>query len=174
MSDLHRIIQDNYLCSDMSRYIQRQTGLISAQMEEIDWDSLGAALKSQKLHTQIQLIKFMHNWFNTGKQKQKFYEDTITDCPICCAEKETWTHMFSCPHDDAISLCTLALTKFCSELRKMHTPPIIHQALYYKVAQWCQLPQVTPPRIPSDLTGNHLRNAVDMQLDLGWSNFMKG
>eukprot|EP00957_Ditylum_brightwellii_P000428 33068-Ditylum_brightwellii.AAC.1 len=76
----------------MSRYIQQQTGLISAQMEEVDWDSLGAALESQKLHKQIRLIKFMHNWLNTGKQTQKFYEDAIADCPICCTEKETWTH----------------------------------------------------------------------------------
>eukprot|EP00957_Ditylum_brightwellii_P209299 15361137-Ditylum_brightwellii.AAC.2 len=89
MSDLHKIIQNNYLCSDMSRYIQRQTGLISAQMEEINWDSLGAALESQKMHTQIRLIKFMHNWLNTGKQKQKIYEDAIADCPILCAENET-------------------------------------------------------------------------------------
>eukprot|EP00957_Ditylum_brightwellii_P046260 3510357-Ditylum_brightwellii.AAC.1 len=47
-SNLHKIIRDNYLCSDMSRYIQCQTGLSSTQMEEIDWDSLGAALESQK------------------------------------------------------------------------------------------------------------------------------
>eukprot|EP00957_Ditylum_brightwellii_P093090 7087419-Ditylum_brightwellii.AAC.1 len=54
MSNLHKIIRDNYLCSDMSRYIQRRTGLISAQMEEIDWDSLGAALESQKTaHTNL-------------------------------------------------------------------------------------------------------------------------
>eukprot|EP00957_Ditylum_brightwellii_P203016 15332874-Ditylum_brightwellii.AAC.1 len=81
-------------------------------MEEIDWESLGAALESQKLHTQIRLIKFMHNWLNTGMQKQKFYKDAVADCPICCAENETWTHMFQCPHDDAISLQSLALTKF--------------------------------------------------------------
>ena len=61
--------------------------------------------------------------------------------------------MFQCPHGDAILLRMLALTKFCSELQKMHTAPIIRQVLYYKVAQWCQLPQVTPPRIPPDSTG---------------------
>eukprot|EP00957_Ditylum_brightwellii_P094006 7158053-Ditylum_brightwellii.AAC.1 len=56
----------------------------------------------------------------------------------------------------------------------MHTAPIIHQVLYYKVAQWCQMPKITQSRIPPDSTGNYLRNAVDMQLDMGWSNFMKG
>eukprot|EP00957_Ditylum_brightwellii_P150415 11454001-Ditylum_brightwellii.AAC.1 len=83
-------------------------------MEEINWDSLGTALESQNLHTQVRLIKFMHNWLNTGMQKQKFYEDAIADCPICCAENKTWAHLFQCPHDDAISLRLLALTKFQS------------------------------------------------------------
>eukprot|EP00957_Ditylum_brightwellii_P192671 14670740-Ditylum_brightwellii.AAC.1 len=87
----------------------------------------------------------MHNWLNTGTQKQNFYEDTVADCPICCAENKTWTHIFQCPHDDAISLRSLALTKFQSDLLKMQTAPIIHQALYYKVAQWCQMPKSTQP-----------------------------
>eukprot|EP00957_Ditylum_brightwellii_P065418 4962527-Ditylum_brightwellii.AAC.1 len=69
----------------------------------------------------------MHNWLNTGMQKQNFYKDAVADCPICCTENETWTHMFQCPHDDAISLRSLALTKFKSALIKMRTAPIIRQ-----------------------------------------------
>eukprot|EP00957_Ditylum_brightwellii_P010707 811516-Ditylum_brightwellii.AAC.1 len=61
-------------------------------MDKIEWNRLGNALEHQKLHTQVQLVKFMHNRLNTGKQKQKFYEDTVADCPICCAENETWMH----------------------------------------------------------------------------------
>eukprot|EP00957_Ditylum_brightwellii_P026828 2028582-Ditylum_brightwellii.AAC.1 len=60
-------------------------------------------------------------------QKQKNYEDAVADCPICCAEDKTWTHMFQCPHDNAISLRPLALTKFKSSLIKMRTAPIIWQ-----------------------------------------------
>eukprot|EP00957_Ditylum_brightwellii_P027408 2072258-Ditylum_brightwellii.AAC.1 len=173
-SNLQQWIRNNCLCSDISRYIQRKTGLTNAQMEEIEWDRLGNALERQKLHTQIQLIKFMHNWLNTGMQKQKFYKDAVAGCPICCAENETWTHMFQCPHDNALSLRSLALTKFKSSLIKMSTAPIIWQVLYYKVAQWCRLPTITPLRILSDSTGNILRDAVDTQHDLGWQNFMKG
>eukprot|EP00957_Ditylum_brightwellii_P172448 13128960-Ditylum_brightwellii.AAC.1 len=69
----------------------------------------------------------MHNWLNMGMQKQKFYKDTVADCPICCAENETWMHIFQCPHNDAISLRSLALTKFKSSLIKMSTAPIIWQ-----------------------------------------------
>eukprot|EP00957_Ditylum_brightwellii_P122543 9344861-Ditylum_brightwellii.AAC.1 len=82
--------------------------------------------------------------------------------------------MFQCPHDDAISLQFLALTKFKSSLIKMSMAPIIRQVLYYKVAQWCRMPKIMPPRIPSDSTGDILCNAVDTQCNLGWNNFMKG
>eukprot|EP00957_Ditylum_brightwellii_P108563 8280484-Ditylum_brightwellii.AAC.1 len=51
-SNLQQWIHDNYVCSDISRYIQRKTGLTTAQMEEIEWDRLGNALERQKLHTQ--------------------------------------------------------------------------------------------------------------------------
>eukprot|EP00957_Ditylum_brightwellii_P044645 3384753-Ditylum_brightwellii.AAC.1 len=56
----------------------------------------------------------------------------------------------------------------------MHTAPIICQVLYYKVAKWCQMPESMPPQIPTDSTGNNLRDTVDIQMDLEWSNFMKG
>eukprot|EP00957_Ditylum_brightwellii_P007220 548623-Ditylum_brightwellii.AAC.1 len=66
-------------------------------MDKIEWNQLGNALEHQKLHTLVRLGKFMHNWLNTGMQKQKFYEDAVADCPICCAENKTWMHMFQCP-----------------------------------------------------------------------------
>eukprot|EP00957_Ditylum_brightwellii_P031384 2379421-Ditylum_brightwellii.AAC.1 len=56
----------------------------------------------------------------------------------------------------------------------MRTSPIIRQVLYYKVVQWCCLSTLTPPRIPSDSTGNILQDAIDTQHDTGWQNFMKG
>eukprot|EP00957_Ditylum_brightwellii_P206164 15347098-Ditylum_brightwellii.AAC.1 len=46
--------------------------------------------------------------------------------------------------------------------------------LYFKVAQWCKMLSLLPPRIPTDSTGLKLYNAVETQYDLGWNNFMKG
>eukprot|EP00957_Ditylum_brightwellii_P009194 695497-Ditylum_brightwellii.AAC.1 len=143
-------------------------------MDDIDWDRLDMALEHQTLHTQIQLIKFMHNWLNTGSQKQKFHEDAVADCPVCCVEDETWMHMFQCPHNDAILLRSLALAKFKSSLIKIQTAPIIRQVLYYKVARWCKMPSLLLPRFPTDITGTKLCNTVETQHDLGWNDFMKG
>eukprot|EP00957_Ditylum_brightwellii_P143409 10925293-Ditylum_brightwellii.AAC.1 len=50
--NLQQWIHNNYLCSDISRYIKRKTGLATAQMDEIEWNRLGNALEHQKLHTQ--------------------------------------------------------------------------------------------------------------------------
>eukprot|EP00957_Ditylum_brightwellii_P096914 7381062-Ditylum_brightwellii.AAC.1 len=69
----------------------------------------------------------MHNWLNTGTQKQKFCKDAVMSCPVCCSETETWQHMFHCKHKDSIAICTLALTKFKSSLIQMNTALIFCQ-----------------------------------------------
>eukprot|EP00957_Ditylum_brightwellii_P078369 5959283-Ditylum_brightwellii.AAC.1 len=84
-SQLQHWIRDNCDSSDTFSRIQQQTGLTYSLMKAIDWANLGSALKCQKIHSKICLIKFMHNWLNTGNQKQKFYKDAVSDCPVCCA-----------------------------------------------------------------------------------------
>eukprot|EP00957_Ditylum_brightwellii_P166218 12653742-Ditylum_brightwellii.AAC.1 len=42
------------------------------------------------------------------------------------------------------------------------------------MAQWCKMPGIMPPRVPSDPTCSELCNAVESQHELGWNNFMKG
>eukprot|EP00957_Ditylum_brightwellii_P175163 13335715-Ditylum_brightwellii.AAC.1 len=90
----------------MPCYIMRHTGWTTQQCELIDWDNLGRSLQSQKLRTKIRLVKFMNNWPNTGTQKCKFYEEAVMMCLICCAETETWQHLFQCQHTDAVAVHT--------------------------------------------------------------------
>eukprot|EP00957_Ditylum_brightwellii_P094031 7159489-Ditylum_brightwellii.AAC.1 len=63
----------------------------------------------------------MHDWLNTGHQKQISNKDTVTDCPVCNETKETWTHMFQCQHKNSIAIQTLAVTTFRSTLLKLET-----------------------------------------------------
>eukprot|EP00957_Ditylum_brightwellii_P050645 3839380-Ditylum_brightwellii.AAC.1 len=56
----------------------------------------------------------------------------------------------------------------------MKTALIIRQVIYYKVAQWCNLPCGIPPRIPRDATSVILSDVVKTQGYLSWENFMKG
>eukprot|EP00957_Ditylum_brightwellii_P128939 9836751-Ditylum_brightwellii.AAC.1 len=116
----------------------------------------------------------MHHWLHTGEQKQKFYEDVVAYCPVCCAEKETWTRIFQCPHKDAEAIGTMALTKFQLVLIAMKMAPIIQQVLYYEMDQWCKLICGDIPQIPADNTGKILCSAIELQVQIGWGNFIEG
>eukprot|EP00957_Ditylum_brightwellii_P001398 109756-Ditylum_brightwellii.AAC.1 len=122
-------------------------------MDLIDWDNLGAAMERLKLQVKVQLVKFMHNWLNTIKQKQRFYRDAIADCTVCTAKNDTWTYLFQCDHDDVVVIGSLAITNFKAELMKLCIAPIIKQVLTYKVLLWCQHPLVDVPQVPDDESG---------------------
>eukprot|EP00957_Ditylum_brightwellii_P176097 13409102-Ditylum_brightwellii.AAC.1 len=158
----------------MPRYIMRCTGWTTQQCETIDWENLGRSLESQKLHTQIRLVKFMNDWLSTGTQKHEFYKEVVVLCPICCVDTETWQHLFQCQHTDAVAVHTLAMTKFRSTLIKMKTAPIIRQIIYHQVAHWCKLPCGLPPSVPTDATGALVLRVDAAQVDIGWNNFIKG
>eukprot|EP00957_Ditylum_brightwellii_P109389 8343877-Ditylum_brightwellii.AAC.1 len=121
-------------------------------MEETAWDQVGTALTSQKLQT----------------------TDAVADCPACCAEKETWTHMFQYPHKDTVAIHTMALTKFRLALIAMKTAPIIRQVLCYKMGQWCKLLCGDIPQILADTTEEILCSAVELQAQIGWEVFTQG
>jgi hypothetical protein len=72
-SNLQQWLQDNYTTSDIFEHICTKTNLIIDKMNLINWDNLGNALECQCLKTTVQLVKFMHNWLNTGHQKQKLW-----------------------------------------------------------------------------------------------------
>eukprot|EP00957_Ditylum_brightwellii_P113598 8660665-Ditylum_brightwellii.AAC.1 len=73
-------------------------------MNMIDWNNLGCALECQHLHNKDRLVKFMHNWLNTGSQKKKIDENAVDDCPVCLTTEETWTHLFQCQHEDTLAI----------------------------------------------------------------------
>eukprot|EP00957_Ditylum_brightwellii_P156898 11941193-Ditylum_brightwellii.AAC.1 len=69
-------------------------GLSIDDMNKIDWDNLGITLECQQLFNKVRLVKFMHNWFNTGHQKKQIDRNAINACPICLDAKEAWQHLF--------------------------------------------------------------------------------
>eukprot|EP00957_Ditylum_brightwellii_P043411 3291491-Ditylum_brightwellii.AAC.1 len=82
--------------------------------------------------------------------------------------------MFQCPHEDAIAICSHAITKFQTTLTEMKTATLVKQMPYYKVAQWCKNWVGVPPRLPINDKGTLLSSAVETQDNLGWNNFIKG
>eukprot|EP00957_Ditylum_brightwellii_P047494 3606936-Ditylum_brightwellii.AAC.1 len=143
-------------------------------MNLIDWDNLGVALKRQQLTTKVRLVKFIHDWLNTGHQKQTFNEDAVDDCPVCNATKGTWTHMFQCEYKDSIARRTHTVTMFRSILLKLETEPINKHIMCHKILQWCGMTTGPAPRIADGKIGVILCSAVDNLQTISWDNFMKG
>ena len=46
----------------------------------------------------IFILKLLSGWINTGKQKQKQFQDSAL-CPSCSLEEEDIQHMLTCPHN---------------------------------------------------------------------------
>eukprot|EP00957_Ditylum_brightwellii_P140079 10673679-Ditylum_brightwellii.AAC.1 len=171
---LQQWLRNNYTTSDLYDHIWRKTSLTIDKMNKIAWDNLGSALECQHLHNKVRLVKFIHNWLNTGYQKKKFDENAVDGCPVCQTTEEIWMYLFQCQHEDAIAIQTLAITMFKSELLKLGTAPIIKQVLCYKIAQWCAMPALPIPIIADDSMGEVVRSTVEDQHLIGWNNFMKG
>eukprot|EP00957_Ditylum_brightwellii_P090878 6920091-Ditylum_brightwellii.AAC.1 len=79
-----------------------------------------------------------------------------------------------CPNRDAEAICTMTLIKFQLALIALKTAPISRQVLYYKIGQWCKLICGDIPQIPEDTTGGIICSAVELQVQIGWENFIKG
>eukprot|EP00957_Ditylum_brightwellii_P048043 3648362-Ditylum_brightwellii.AAC.1 len=130
-------------------------------------------LEQQQLFNKVRLVKFMHKWLNTGHQKKQIDKNAVDACSICLDAEETWQHLFQRQHEDSIAIRTLALTLFKTELLQIEIAPILHEVLYYKVAQWCKLLSIPVPLILDDEFGDMIRDTMETQNEIGWDNFIK-
>eukprot|EP00957_Ditylum_brightwellii_P038094 2880914-Ditylum_brightwellii.AAC.1 len=124
---MQQLLRDEYTGSDIFEHIHTKTQLSIEGMNKINWDNLGLAYERQQLFTKVRLVKFMHNWLNTGYQKKKFDQNAVANCPVCVSQEETWQHIFQCLHADSIAIKTLAITQFNSDLIKLGTAPILRE-----------------------------------------------
>ena len=55
----------------LKEYIKNKYEWTDANMDSINWKAVGHAKRRLKLNKTIRISKFMHEWLNVGKQKQK-------------------------------------------------------------------------------------------------------
>jgi hypothetical protein len=87
---MQQLLRDKYTGTDIFEHVRTKTQLSIEDMNKIDWDNQGPAYERQQLFTKVQLVKFMHNWLNTGYQKKKFDQNAVADCLVCVSQEETW------------------------------------------------------------------------------------
>eukprot|EP00957_Ditylum_brightwellii_P209594 15362396-Ditylum_brightwellii.AAC.1 len=87
---MKQFLCDSYTGSDTFEHNRTKTGLSIDDMNKIDWDNLRITLEQQQLFNKVRLVKFMHNWLNTGYQKKQINKNAVDTCPMCLDAKKTW------------------------------------------------------------------------------------
>ena len=98
ISNLRRYMINHINGSDLEEYMMKRKGWTKAEMREIEWEGVEAMLRGARSQQRANLIKLLHNWQNTGRQKGKFRDARIkinSDDPLTPTEEET--HCHKCP-----------------------------------------------------------------------------
>ena len=91
----------------MEEYVQDQNKMTDEVIQAINWEAMGRYMKGMPKSKQVKICKYMHNWQNTGRQKQKFAtsagHDTESEenkniyvCPFGCGRVEQNQHYIRC------------------------------------------------------------------------------
>eukprot|EP00957_Ditylum_brightwellii_P156217 11890426-Ditylum_brightwellii.AAC.1 len=74
---MKQFLHDSYTGSDIFKHTWTKTRLSIVDMNKIHWDNLGITLERQQLFNKVRLVKFMHNWLNTGHQKKQIDKNAV-------------------------------------------------------------------------------------------------
>ena len=59
----------------------------------VDWDIVDAGLGKELHIFKVQIVKFMNNGLNLGRQKIKISSLAQETCPVCKHASESYTHI---------------------------------------------------------------------------------
>jgi hypothetical protein len=162
-------------------------------LEKVEWVALGTFLKRRHPIERCKAIQTMHNWQNTGYQKQLFsnYDhghtgdsnsacnylpsETQIECPLRCGHVEIPFHYMQCTSTILSDARILGIEKLEKSLYKMHTSPPLLEAILQGILCWETATEydLTAESHPSlfDLPHSQL---LEHQSMIGWEQFLKG
>eukprot|EP00957_Ditylum_brightwellii_P091343 6954538-Ditylum_brightwellii.AAC.1 len=92
---MKQFLRDSYTSSKIFEHTWTKTGLSIDNMNQIDWDNLGITLEQQQLFNKVRLVKFVHNWLNTGHQKKQINKMLSTPVQYVWTQKKHGNTSFS-------------------------------------------------------------------------------
>ena len=101
-----KVVQKELTTQPLQDYILQRETWTHKIFHFVHWDAVGRALKSLDIQKQINTIKYIFDWQNTGEQKQRFEASQVTKderderdvskCPLNCGCVETAQHFLRC------------------------------------------------------------------------------
>jgi hypothetical protein len=117
----------------------KKTGWTRQTFDLDRWIGHERAFRCLPRYSQHSMAKLIHGLVNTNHQNRLYY-GTSPMCSICQSEEETLLHVFTCPHQMAVTHHHKCLTDFRNDLVNAGTPDPIIQAVYHGFTQWTLKP----------------------------------
>ena len=145
-TNLTPLISQAYHLPKIREHIMERTGWSSTTFDTVDWETLEHYIQTLKDSQRTNVVKFIHDWQNTGKQNQQFkdaeadkpdayktYCDIYTKCPYNFGDTETPLHYLHCTSSSAKDATNTLITNIKTFLKKEHTAVPIYNAIINNV-----------------------------------------
>ena len=130
-TNLTPLISQAYHMPKIKEHILERTGWSSNTFDTVDGDTLEHYIQTLQDNQGTNVVKFIHDWQNTGKQNQQFknaevdktdaykaYSDVHSKCPYHCGAIETPLHYLHCTTTRATDATNTLITNIKAILKK--------------------------------------------------------
>ena len=160
---------------NQSLYSEEDT---TAIFHSVDWGSHERYLNSIPQAKKTKVIKYMHNWQTTGRQKQLFSDVHDTDislCPFGCGQSENPQHYLQClvpPNPDESRTCFRSIASW---MKKSLTHPVLQVIIIKAMKIWLKgdSPSAQDITLENEEYEDEIIQAHTNQHAIGWNNFVK-
>ena len=137
----------------LQEYYGRRRGWTDQHIEMIKWEGIEGMLKAARPIRRTKVVKMLHHWQNTSKQKGRIRDAQLKvqvgidapimnedekNCHLCpegCGEEEVELHYLDCPTERSTEIRVEAILKVKRRLKKLHTNEGIVSVVGYILTQ---------------------------------------
>ena len=181
-------IKRAYTAPAICTYIKEKTGWTTAVFESVDWPSIGVYMKRLSIAKRAKVVKLMHNWQNTGRQKGLFYESSarspadlanvslVDRCPMGCGCYESSMHYLQCSKNPCSAEMKRGLDGIKQWMKKSDTNPALVSIMMRVLRKFTQNKEIELDswNFENERDAEDLQRLVDAQKKIGWMNLFKG
>ena len=171
--------------TQLAEYIQEQNKWPDQVFHTINWEAIERYMKKMPVSKQVKICKYMHNWQNTGRQKQKFAQSAGLDtedeenqkqyiCPFGCGRVEHDQHYLRCRRSPKYNHKLMCLKSINTWMVKNNTAKLMRIVIQMRMADWINGDHMPRINVREEEGGMRVQKAVDEQDEIGWDHFFKG
>ena len=175
-------------------YLKRKNHWTNTVLNTIDWNGIESYLKGLPIQKRYSILQLVHNWQNTGAQKELFSHNTSTykqmkdpkllklvdeqiahdaSCPFQCGMKETHMHYMECGSSRAISKRRELTKKFKKSLDSSNVHEAITSLILWGL-NWTSTKGIPTCILLEGELNVVVQKAIVEQTKIGWHNVRRG